>query len=306
MRVCVVGCGAVGGLFAAHLATLPDVDVWAYDVSGDHVAAIRRDGLRVTGHTELTAPVNARADAAEIPPCELGIVATKTTFTEAAIAATAPVLSHAAVCSVQNGIGSEEVIARHVPRVMRGVTLPAGRVSAPGVIHMDAPGTTWIGPFEPKPAAMEEVRQLADAISRSGMEALAVEDARGPQWTKLLFNAATNPLAAITGLTHGQLCELQALRAVVSSLVAEGRRVADALGIRLDGDPDELIDRAAQDNYDHKPSMLQDALARRPTEIDALNGGIVRAGAEAGVPTPLHATITALIAGLEAGWEKDR
>ena len=109
--------------------------------------------------------------------------------------------------------------------------------------------------------------------------------------------------AALTGLTHGELCDRPDLRRTATALVNEGKAVADALGIRLDSDPDELISKAARENHQHKPSMLQDALARRPTEIDALNGGIVRAGEQAGVPTPLHATIAALIAGLEAGWK---
>jgi 2-dehydropantoate 2-reductase len=303
VRVCVVGIGAIGGLYAGHLAQLDDVEVWGYDVSAEHVAAINREGLRLTGRAELTAPVQARTDAADIPACELGIVATKAMFTEPAIAATASVFADAAVCSVQNGIGSEEVVARHVPRVMRGVCLPAGHVTAPGVVNMDAPGPTWIGPFEPRPAAMDEVEALAEALNRAGMPAHAEVDARGAQWTKLLFNAATNPLAALTGLTHGELCDRPGLRRTATALVDEGRAVADALGITLDSDPDELISQAARDNHQHRPSMLQDVLAHRPTEIDALNGGIVRAGEKAGVPTPLHATIAALIAGLEAGWK---
>jgi 2-dehydropantoate 2-reductase len=303
VRVCVVGCGAIGGLYAAHLARLEDVEVWAYDVSPTHVEAINNHGLRLTGHAEVTAPVQARTDAAEIPPCPLGIVATKATATDRAMAATAPVFAKGAVCSVQNGIGSEEVVARHVPRVIRGVCLPAGRVTAPGVVHMDAAGPTWIGPFEPQPATTGEIEALGHALDRAGMPTQVRADARGAQWTKLLFNAATNPLAALTGLTHGELCDVPALRATVTALVDEGRSVAAALGITLDDDPDALITRAAQTNHQHKPSMLQDALAHRPTEIDALNGGIVRAGAQAGVPTPLHAQIAALIAGLEAGWK---
>lgn len=303
MRVCVVGVGAIGGLYAAHLAQLEEVEVWGYDVSAEHVAAINRDGLRLTGAADFTARLEARTDAAEIPPCELGIVAVKAAFTDAAMAATAPVFADGAVCSVQNGIGSEEVVARHVARVIRGVCLPAGHVTAPGVVNMDAPGATWIGPFEPAPARPEEIAALGEALNRAGMPTEVEADSRGAQWTKLLFNASTNPLAALTGLTHGELCDQPALRATITTLVNEGRAVADALGITLDSDPDELISRAAVENHDHRPSMLQDAAAHRPTEIDALNGGIVRAGAEADVPTPLHAAIAALIAGLEAGWK---
>ena len=243
MRICIVGCGAIGGLYAAHLAQLPEAEVWAYDVSAEHVEAINRDGLRLTGHVELTAQVQARTDAREIPRCELGIVATKSMFTDAAIAATAPSLADAAVCSVQNGIGSEEIIARHVSRVIRGVCLPAGHLIAPGVINMDGPGPTWVGPFEPRPASIDEVQRLADALNRGGMPTHARTDARGAQWTKLLFNAATNPIAALTGLTHGELWDVPELRELVSALVEEGRAVSDALGIELEDDPLELIGR---------------------------------------------------------------
>src|ERR1700733_8345096 len=234
-RVCIVGCGAIGGLYAAHLATLPDVEVWAYDVAADHVRAINEHGLRLTGHLELTAPVRARTDAAEIPACGLGILATKGTVTAPAVAATATVFGDGAVCSVQNGIGNEEVIAERVRRVMRGVTMPAGRLAAPGVIHVDAPGPTWIGPFEPAPARSEEIDRLGGVLNRAGMQTLVLSDARGAQWTKLLFNASTNPLCALTGLTHGQLCDHPPTRRVVGQLLREGLSVAEALEIELDG-----------------------------------------------------------------------
>lgn len=301
-RVCIVGCGAIGGLYAGHLGQLPDVEVWAFDLDEAHVAAINRDGLRLTGHVELTARIEAHTDPSEIPPCGLGIVATKSTATEAAIGEAAAIFESGAVCSVQNGIGNEEVIARFVPRVMRGVTLPAGRLQGPGVIHMDAPGPTWIGPFEPQPPSWDEIEQLARWLNRSGMETRPLPDARGAQWTKLLFNASTNPLCALTGLTHGQLCEYRPTRRLVAELIGEGRAVADALAITLDGDPDQLVDEAARVNFDHRPSMLQDVAARRATEIATLNGGIVRAAGPAGVATPLHAGIVALIEGLERGW----
>lgn len=305
MRICIVGCGAIGGLYAAHLAQVPELEVWAYDPSRPHVEAINRDGLHITGAAELVGAVRARSDPSAIPPCPLGILATKGTVTEAAIRATAGIFTDGAVCSVQNGIGNEEIVARHVPRVMRGVTLPAGAIAAPGVIHMDAPGPTWIGPFEPQPATDDELVRLGELLTAAGMEVHVEADARGPQWTKLLFNASTNPLCALTGLTHGQLCTHPPTRRLVAALIDEGRAVADALGITLDADPGALVDEAARTNYAHRPSMLQDAIAHRPTEIATLNGGIVAAGHEAGVRTPLHAGVAELISGLERGWSPD-
>jgi 2-dehydropantoate 2-reductase len=300
----VIGCGAVGSLFAAALATQDDVEVWAYDLSREHVEAINRDGLRLMGAGEVTARLRATADAAELPACDFGIVATKAMHTEPAIAATAHAFANGCVATVQNGIGNEEVLARHVERVIRGTTFPAGKITAPGVVQWDVKGDTTLGPFEGKPAPLGEVERLADACTRGGMPTKAVADARGPQWRKVIFNAATNPLGALTGLTHGRVCEQPALRLLASQLVEEGKAVAAAQGIELDSDPEDLIDYAARPEvgYDHKASMLQDVEARRQTEIDYLNGGIAGFGRRLGVPTPTHETIHALVKGVEASW----
>jgi 2-dehydropantoate 2-reductase len=304
VNVCVVGCGAVGSLFAANLAQLDDVEVWAFDLDRTHVEAINRDGLRLTGAGEVVGTVHATSDPAELPACRFGVLATKAMHTESAIAATAHAFVDGAVASVQNGIGNEEAIACSVERVIRGTTFPAGKVVAPGVVEWDVKGDTTLGPFESSPAPLDEIEVLADACTRAGMPTQAVADARPAQWRKVVFNAATNPVGALTQLTHGRACERPDLRALISGLVDEGKAVATAQGITLDRDPEELIDHAARPDvaYDHKASMLQDVEARRATEIDYLNGGISRLGRELGVPTPLNDAITALVKGLEASW----
>lgn len=304
MRVCVVGCGAVGSLFAANLAQLDDVEVWAYDLAADHVRAINEDGLRLSGAGEVVGRLRATGDASKLPPCDFGIVAVKSMHTRAAAQATVHAFREGSVCSVQNGVGNEEAIAEVCERVIRGTTFPAGHIVEPGHVHWDVKGDTTIGPFEPRPAPLEECERLADACTRAGMPTTALPDARGPQWRKVVFNAATNPIGALTGLTHGRVCEDPELRGLVSRLVDEGKAVAAAQGIELDADPEELIDYAARKDvaYDHKASMLQDVEARRETEIDYLNGGIARFGSEHGVPTPLNEAVVALIKGMEAAW----
>ena len=305
MKVCVVGCGAVGSLFAANLASLEDVEVWAYDLDQAHVDAINERGLRLTGAGKVHASgIRATSDAGELPACDYGIVATKAMHTEPAIAATAHAFADGAVASVQNGVGNEEAIAARAPRVIRGTTFPAGKILEPGVVQWDVKGDTTFGPFEPSPAGTDEIARLADACTRGGMPAEAVADARGAQWRKVIFNAATNPVGALTGLTHGRVCERPDLRRLVSALVDEGKAVAAAQGIELDADPEALIDHAAKPEvaHGHKASMLQDVEARRPTEVDWLNGGIARFGREHGVPTPLNDAVVALIHGLEAAW----
>jgi len=305
MKVCVVGCGAIGSLFAAHLAKLEDVEVWAFDLDQDHIDAINEKGLRLSGESDVHSYPRATSNPQDIPPCQFGIVATKSLHTLPAIESTAGVFQEAAVCTVQNGVGNEEIIAKYVPRVIRGTTFPAGHVVEPGHVEQDTGGKTWIGPFEPKPATMAEIELLAKRLTESGIDTLAMEDSRGAQWTKLIFNAATNPIGALTGLPHGVACDQPAVRKVISGLVAEGVAVADALGIALDSDPDKLVDHAREVAYHHKASMLQDALARRPTEVAALNGGIVKFGEESGVPTPLNQAIWALMEGLEHSWTRD-
>jgi 2-dehydropantoate 2-reductase len=302
VRICVIGCGAVGSLFAANLAE--HEEVWAFDVNEQHVRAINERGLRLSGAEKVVGRVRATTDPAELPPCDFGIVATKSMHTEPAIAACARAFGDGSVATVQNGVGNEEVIAEHVERVIRGTTFPAGRILEPGHVQWDVKGDTTLGPYEPKPAPMAEVERLAEACTRAGLPTTAVADARGPQWRKVIFNAATNPVGALTRLTHGRVCERPDLRRLVTGLVDEGKAVVAAQGIALDADPEELIDHAAKPEvaYDHKASMLQDVEARRQTEIDYLNGGIVRFGREHGVATPLNAMITALVKGLEASW----
>jgi 2-dehydropantoate 2-reductase len=297
VRVAVIGCGAVGSLFAANLGTLDDVEVWAYDPWRQHVDAINADGLRLSGAGDVVGRVRATSDPSELPACDFGIVATKSMHTSAAVEATAAAFEQGAVCSVQNGAGNEELVSEHVKEVIRGTTFPAGHIVGPGHVGWDTKGDTHIGPFEPSPAPMEKVIALAEACTRGGMPTHALEDARGAQWRKLIFNAASNAIAALTGFTHGRIAEFPPTRELAWAVMAEGRAVSDAQGIVLDMSPEELFDHAARKDvaYGHKPSMLQDVEAGRETEVDFLNGAIVAFGERHGVDAPLNRALTALI-----------
>jgi 2-dehydropantoate 2-reductase len=303
MRICVIGCGAVGSLFAAHLARTGEVEVWAYDVWNEHVEAIRKNGLRLSGAADFTARLQATNDARELPRCDCGIVATKAIHTARAISQTAHIFDeNNPVCSVQNGIGNEEIIAEHVKLVIRGTTFPAGHVIAPGHIGYDIKGDTWIGPFEPTRTPMSKVDELAGLLTRSGINTIAMKDARGAQWTKLIFNAATNPVGALTQLHHGAATRLDPTARLFDDLITEGEAVAQKLGITLHGDPRALVQKGADAPGKHRASMLQDVLAKRPTEVDFMNGAIVREGEKVGVPTPLNRALWQLIKGLEHSW----
>jgi 2-dehydropantoate 2-reductase len=303
MRICIVGCGAVGSLFAAHLAKAGEAEIWAYDVWKDHTDAIRRNGLKLSGAAEFTAKVNATSDPRELPRCDYGIVATKAIHTRHAIEQTAHAFGDtSAVCSVQNGVGNEEILAEHVKYVIRGTTFPAGHPIAPGHIGYDIKGDTWIGPFEPSRTPMDKVEELAGLMSRAGMNTIALADARGAQWTKLIFNASTNPVGALTQLHHGAATRFPATGKLFKDLIAEGEAVAKAMSIELHGDPRHMVQKGANAPGKHRASMLQDVLAKRPTEVDFMNGAIVRWGDQLGVPTPLNRVMWELVKGLEHSW----
>jgi 2-dehydropantoate 2-reductase len=303
MKVCVVGCGAVGSIFAAHLAKRGEAEVYAYDVSKDHVEAIRKKGLRLSGAADFTAPVHATTNAKEIPVCDFGIMATKSTHTRGAIEQTAHIFNESsAVCSVQNGVGNEEIIAERVRYVIRGTTFPAGHIVEPGHVGYDIAGDTWIGPFEPTNTPMDRVTTLAQLLNRAGLNVIALDDARGAQWTKLIFNASTNPVGALTLLHHGAATRLPATGDLFNALIAEGEAVAKAMGIQLHGDPRVMVQKGANAPGKHNASMLQDVLAKRQTEVDFMNGAIANWGEKHNVPTPLNKTMWALIKGLEHSW----
>ena len=303
-KVLVVGCGAIGSLFAAHLAQSGEVEVYAFDTSQPHVDAINQHGIRLSGAAEVRAKLaKASTDPKQLPVCDYGIVATKAIHTEQAIKAAARCFDdNSAVCSVQNGAGNEEIIAGHVKYVIRGTTFPAGHVKEPGHIGFDIKGDTWIGPFEPTNTPMERVEELARFLTRGGMNTIAMLDARGAQWTKLIFNAATNPVGALTRLPHGAASRFPPTCALFEALIEEGEAVAKAMGIELRGDPRDLVAKGANAPGEHKASMLQDILARRTTEVDFMNGAIVKAGEKYGVPAPLNRAMWALIKGLEHSW----
>jgi 2-dehydropantoate 2-reductase len=303
VKICIVGCGALGSVIAAHLARLDDVDVYAYDVSEAHVRAIRERGLHITGAAEFTAKVQATSEANEIPACDFGIFATKSLHTRAALEQTAHIFGPAsAVCSVQNGLGNEETIAERVRYVIRGATTLAAHMRGPGHAGFEFHSNLWIGPFEPSGTPFEHVQRLADLMNRSGLRVVPLRDARGAQWTKLIFNSAVNPVGALTRLHHAAAHRFPAASALYEALLQEGESVARALQITLHSDPREMIAEGARAPGKRNVSMLLDVLAQRPTEVDFINGAIADCGEKLGVPVPLNRAVWQLVKGLEHSW----
>ena len=304
-KVCIVGCGAIGSLYAAHLAQINDIEVYAFVRRPEHASALNKDGLRVSGKHDFKASLRATVNPQELPDCDFGIVATKATQTEAAFAPVAKKFDNGAVLSAQNGLGGEEIIAAHTRgKVIRGTTFMSGTRHSDTHVQYELDTATWMGPFEPSGTPFPVVKEAAALIARSGLKAEALEDARPAQWSKLIFNASVNAVSALTDLPHcpsfAEESELSALGHLLHGLIKEGVALATALGIKLREDPWEMNKIGARTN--HPPSMLYDIRRRQPTEVDYLGGAIAREAARLGVPAPLHTAMYRLIKGKEASW----
>ena len=302
-RVCVVGCGAIGSLYAAHLARV--AEVWVFVRRLQHAEALNRDGLTVSGKHQFHVSLKATTRPEELPECELAIVATKATQVEESISPVGHRFDAGAVISAQNGLGSEEIIAQHTRgQVIRGTTFMSGTRHSDTHVQYELDTATWIGPFEPKQTPYELVKEAADLIVAGGLKAEALQDARPAQWSKLIFNASVNGVSALTELPHSphfaDKSSFSDLGHLLYELIDEGKRVASAVGIELHEDPCAMNKIGAMTN--HPPSMLYDVRHKLPTEVDFLSGAIAREAARAGVAAPLHTAVYRLIEGKEAAW----
>jgi 2-dehydropantoate 2-reductase len=210
-----------------------------------------------------------------------------------------------AVLSAQNGLGAEEIIAGLTKTyVIRGTTFMSGTRHSDTHVQYELDTATWMGPFEPTSTPFSLVKEAADLIVASGLKAVALEDARPAQWSKLIFNSSVNAVSALTELPHtahyAHEREFSDLGHLLHALIDEGKNVAAALGVKLYEDPWEMNKVGAQTN--HAPSMLYDVRNKLRTEVDFLGGAIAREAARAGVPAPLHTALYRLIKGKEESW----
>jgi 2-dehydropantoate 2-reductase len=302
-RVCIVGCGAIGSLYAAHLARV--AEVWAFVRREEHARALNRDGLQVSGKHEFHVSIKATTKSDQLPDCELAIVATKATQVEQSISSIGHRFNRGSVISAQNGLGSEEIIAAHTQgRVIRGTTFMSGTKHSDTHVQLELDTATWIGPFEPSHTPYALIKESADLIVAGGLKAEALQDARPAQWSKLIFNSSVNGVSALTGLPHSQHfadeSTLSGLGHLLHQLIEEGKAVAAAAGIKLTEDPWEMNKIGARTN--HPPSMLYDVRHQLATEVDFLSGAIAREAERVGVPAPLHTAVYRLIKAKESSW----
>jgi 2-dehydropantoate 2-reductase len=303
VRTCIVGAGSIGSLLAAHLATVTDVFVLTR--RDEHARALNEEGLRVSGRHDFTARVTAAADPRELPDFELGIIATKAAGVEPAADAIAGRFPAATVMTVQNGLGAEEIVRAHGAwPLVSAVTFMSGTKHSDTHVEYILDTPTWLGPYGDTP--FERVQGIAQLLVDSGLKAEALSDLLPAQWSKLIFNATVNGVAALTGLRHDTHFAAESgsadLGHLVHDLVDEGKRVAAAAGVELHDDPWEMNVLATKHGSAHYPSMLEDVDRRRATEVELINGALVREAARSGVEAPLHTAVYRLVKAKEASY----
>jgi 2-dehydropantoate 2-reductase len=299
MKVVVAGAGTIGSLFAAHLARVADVGVLTR--RDEHARALNERGLRVSGRSSFTARVDASTDPDELGDPQLVIVACKGGDLEPLAARLAERFAGATVMTVQNGLGAEEIVAAHGAwPLLSAVTFMSGTRHDDTHVEYVLDTATWIGPY--RATTLEEAGSVAELIRSAGLKAEAFTDLRPAQWSKLIFNATVNAVAALTGLPHDFHFAEGMLGDLVHDLVDEGKAVAAAAGVALREDPWEMNVHATRRGHAHYPSMLEDVEAKRPTEIELITGSLVREAERHGVPVPLQTALYRLVRAKEASY----
>ncbi len=302
--ILVAGCGAIGGIYAAHLAKLARVT--AYDTNSAHTEAINRDGLRITGRTEALSRVEAVSLAGQLDGrrFDVVIIAVKSLYTEDLVRTLLPRLEgRPLIFTLQNGQGNVELLLDACDwDVAQGMTWEAGEYHGPGYVrHLIHGPVSWMGPAR---GSLEAAGRLAELMDRAGLPTQATADPRGAIWSKFIFNCAMNPVSALLRGIPEAKYQSEEIYALLRDLVAEGLSVAQSLGITPLYPPLQIVEdvRAGKIALPRHPgSMAQDMERGAPIEIDALTGYMIRKAAEKGIAVPVHQAVYRLMKGLEFG-----
>jgi 2-dehydropantoate 2-reductase len=303
MKICIVGAGSLGCAIGGVLAEAGS-DVTLINRSKAHVDAMNRTGLRLRkGESERTVKVKAATGCQGVGRADLVIVLVKSFHTREAMQAAAPLLGEGTVVlSLQNGLGHEDILAEIAghSRILAGKTYAGGMLLGPGHVVDGTRGKhTIIGELDG--TLSERVRRIADEFNRAGLLTTISSNIMGTIWDKLLVNVATGALSGITGLPYGGLYNVPEVRDCALAAVAEAMAVAEASGVKLSiEEPRDAWLKAAEGlPAEFKASMLQSLEKSSRTEIDFINGSVVRWGEKCGVPTPVNRALVAGIKGIE-------
>lgn len=303
MKICMLGSGALGSTIGGQLAAA-GLDVFFFDTWEAHISAMVNHGLKIIEPpSERVVKVRATTNCREIEPVDLVIILVKSFNTRAAIENALPIIGDKTmILSLQNGLGNEDILVDVVGKegVISGKTYVGGVLLGPGEVLAGIKGRqTYIGELDG--TRTERISQVSELFNRAGLETIISDNIYGIIWYKLLINVATGALAAITGLTYGVLTGMENIIECATEAVAEAVAVAKASGVELPvKDPREIWDKATEGlPSDFKTSMLQDIEKGSRTEIDYINGSVVRLGEKYNIPTPVNKTLVTCMKGIE-------
>ncbi len=300
MRFCVIGAGSMGSLYGGLLARA-GFDVTLIDVWQAHIDAIRRDGLHLDGITgDLRIPIRATSGVEDVPPADCAIILTDANATREASETARRVLAATGfVLTLQNGIGNVETLHEVLGRgrVMGGTSNHSAALRGPGHVTHTHAAPTWIGELDG--GSTERLRVTEQALATAGFTPVVVDNITAHIWNKFVLNCGINAISAVTGLRLGELVRTPAVDELQTRILEEVLAVVRAKGVSLiDPDPMRTIKDHCWKKY-NKPSTLQHVEQGKRSEIDALNGALVREARRLGVPVPYNDALTLILKGLE-------
>ena len=305
MKVAIVGPGAMGCLFGAFLAKAKE-EVWLVDKNEGRADKIRESGIVVEGMSDIKIKINVTSEPKEIGVADLIIICVKSYDTDSAVKAVKEIIGNeTAVLTLQNGIGNIQVISELVgqDRVIGGITSQGANVVEPGHIRHAGRGETIIGRVDGRLTGA--LRNISNVFNRAGFDTRISRDINGLIWSKLIINIGINALTALTRLNNGRLTEYDGTKEVMRQAVYEAVKIAKKKRIKLIyDDPLQKVESVCSATAPNISSMLQDILNKKKTEIDFINGAIVRQSKNLGIPTPVNEALTNLVKTIEASYDK--
>jgi 2-dehydropantoate 2-reductase len=306
MRIVIIGPGAMGCLFAAFLSKSKE-EVWLLDKRKDRASLIKEQGVVVEGVSgNWKAAVKISTDAKEIGKVDLVIVATKSYDTKEALTQAKPLIGERTqVLTLQNGIGNIEIISEVLgsdENIIAGVTNLGATLIKPGHTRLAGKGESIIGRLDGKlPVEMRAVREL---FNKTGLEAKFSRDIKSLLWSKLIINTGINALTAITRLNNAKLLDYEGTRKIMRESVVEAVKIAKRKRIKLVyDDPLAKVEAVCEATSTNVSSMLQDVLKKKRTEIDFINGVIVRLGQEMEISVFTNIMLVDLVKTIESSYE---
>ncbi len=306
MKIVIAGPGAIGSLLAAYLSKSKQ-EIWLLDKNKYRAEKLNQRGIEIEGVSgSWKAKVKVSAEPQEIGKTELLIVCVKSYDTKKLINYAQPIIDeNCSVLTLQNGIGNVEIISELLREasVFAGITSQGANLVEPGILRHAGFGETVIGSLDGKlTSRLREIRQLFNDV---GIPTRISKDIKGVLWSKLIINIGINALTAITHLKNGQLLDFEGARAVMRQAVSEATKIAKRKRIKLlFDDPLTKVEAVCSATANNISSMLADVLKKKRTEIDFINGVIVRQGESLGIPVPANNFLVNLVKTIESSYSQ--